>query len=104
MPTKLLPRTSEHQKSRDRLSTTAMEQQKSKATWRSLHREEILEPDLPIIDAHHHLWERAGNRYLLDEFLADARTGHNIKASVFVECGSFYRKSGPVLMAPVGEV
>ena len=67
-------------------------------------REEILEPDLPIIDPHHHLWVRPGNRYLLDDFLADAQAGHNIVASVFVECGSFYRRTAPALMAPVGEV
>src|SRR5918912_1579168 len=66
--------------------------------------EEILEPELPIVDAHHHLWNRGGNRYLLDEFLAEARSGHNIRASVFVECGSFYRKNASELMAPVGEV
>jgi predicted TIM-barrel fold metal-dependent hydrolase len=76
----------------------------SKAKWRSRHREEILEPDLPIIDPHHHLWDRAGDRYLLDEVVADMRTGHNIAASVFVECGAFYRKTGPTLMAPVGQV
>jgi len=72
--------------------------------WRSQHREDILEPDLPIIDPHHHMWERAGNRYLLDDYLADARAGHNIRATVFVECGSFYRKASSALMAPVGEV
>jgi L-fuconolactonase len=81
-----------------------MEQHDSRAKWRSLHREEILEPDLPIIDPHHHLWERPGNRYLINDFLADVQTGHNIRASVFVECGAFYRKSGPVSMAPVGQV
>jgi L-fuconolactonase len=102
MPTKLLPRKADDRKVHNHAALT--EQQKSRAKWRSLHREEILEPELPIIDSHHHLWERLGNRYLLDEFLADTRTGHNIKASVFVECGSFYRKTGPVLMAPVGEV
>ena len=73
------------------------------AEWRSLHREEVLEPHLPIIDPHHHLWIRPGNRYLIDDFLADAQTGHSIKASVFVECGAFYRKNGPELMAPVGQ-
>jgi predicted TIM-barrel fold metal-dependent hydrolase len=81
-----------------------MTQHDSRAKWRSLHREEILEPDLPIIDPHHHLWERSGNRYLIDDFLADVQTGHNIRASVFVECGAFYRKTGPVLMAPVGQI
>jgi predicted TIM-barrel fold metal-dependent hydrolase len=81
-----------------------MEQHDSRAKWRSLQREEILEPDLPIIDPHHHLWERPGNRYLIDDYLADVKTGHNIRASVFVECGAFYRKTGPALMAPVGEI
>ena len=74
------------------------------AQWLSQHSEEVLEPDLPIIDAHHHLWGRPGNRYLIDDYLAEARTGHNIEASVFVECGAFYRKTGPELMAPVGQV
>jgi L-fuconolactonase len=72
--------------------------------WLALHREEILEPDLAIIDPHHHLWERPGNRYLVDDFQADVERGHDIRASVFVECGSFYRTSGPELMKPVGEV
>ena len=75
-----------------------------RAQWRSQHREEILEPGLPIIDAHHHMWERGGHRYLLDDYLADVRTGHNIRASVFIECGAFYRKNTPALMQTVGEV
>src|SRR5262245_804243 len=78
--------------------------QHDNAKWLAQHREDVLEPDLPIIDPHHHLWEREGNRYLIDDFLADARSGHNIRASVFVECGAFYRKGAPVLMAPVGQV
>ena len=57
------------------------EQHESRAEWLSLHREEILEPDLPIINAHHHLWERPGNRYLIDDFLADVRTGHSRAAT-----------------------
>ena len=77
--------------------------------------EPILDPDLPIIDTHHHLWHRQGGgargeswevpayRYLLDEFLADCATGHNIVASVFLQCHSMYRASGPREMRPVGE-
>jgi predicted TIM-barrel fold metal-dependent hydrolase len=72
--------------------------------WLALHREDVLEPDLPIVDSHHHLWVRPGTRYLVDEYRADAERGHNIVASVFVECGSFYRKSAPELMKPLGEV
>ena len=65
--------------------------------------EPILEPDLPIIDTHHHLWERGGHRYLLHEFLADAQTGHNLVASVFEECEAMYRAAGPVEIRPVGQ-
>ena len=65
--------------------------------------EPVLEPDLPIIDTHHHLWERNGHRYLLHEFLDDVRTGHNLVASVFVECDAMYRAAGPVELRPVGQ-
>ena len=65
--------------------------------------EPILEPDLPIIDTHHHLWERGGHRYLLHELLADAGRGHNLVASVFEECEAMYRATGPVEMRPVGQ-
>ena len=81
-----------------------MTQHDSRAQWLSSHRESVLEPELPIVDPHHHLWTRPGNRYLIDDFLAETQTGHNIKASVFVECGSFYRRHATPLMAPVGEV
>ena len=65
--------------------------------------EPILEAELPIIDTHHHLWHRRDHRYLLDEFLADAATGHNLVASVFLECDSMYRADGPPEMRSVGE-
>lgn len=104
MPTKSLPRKAKVPTFRNSIARAGMERHKSRAKWRSLHREKILEPDLPIIDAHHHLWERPGDRYLMDDFLADVRTGHSIRASVFVECGAFYRNAGPALMAPVGQV
>ena len=65
--------------------------------------EPILEPELPIIDTHHHLWERNGHRYLLHEFLEDVRTGHNLVASVFMECHAMYRAGGPEALRPVGE-
>ena len=65
--------------------------------------EPILEPELPIIDTHHHLWERRDHRYLLHELLADLRTGHNVVATVFVECRAMYRADGPSELRPVGE-
>jgi len=63
----------------------------------------VLEPDLPIIDSHHHLWIRDGKQYLQDEFARDVSSGHNILATVFVECGAMYRSSGPSALFPVGE-
>ncbi len=65
--------------------------------------EPILDPELPIIDTHHHFWERPDHRYLLDELLADLNTGHNIEATVFLECRSMYRTGGPPELRPVGE-
>lgn len=72
--------------------------------WTRQRREPALEPDLPIVDPHHHLWDRKGSRYLIDELLADTATGHNIVATVFMECGAMYRADGPQEMKPVGEV
>jgi predicted TIM-barrel fold metal-dependent hydrolase len=65
--------------------------------------EPILEPELPIIDTHHHLWDRPDHRYLLPELLADLNTGHNVVATVFEECHAMYRAHGPEAMRPVGE-
>ena len=65
--------------------------------------EAVLEPDLPIVDPHHHLWQRGDHGYFLNELLADLNTGHNIVATVFLECRSMYRAGGPVEMRPVGE-
>ena len=85
--------------------------------------EPIIEPDLPIIDPHHHLWDRPTEmlknlpplehpfmdivrevpRYLLDELLADLRSGHNVRATVYLECGAMYRADGPPELQCVGE-
>lgn len=65
--------------------------------------EAALEPDRPIVDPHHHLWDHPTSRYLLDELHADTGAGHNVQRSVFVECGSAYRADGPASHRPVGE-
>ncbi len=46
--------------------------------------EAALDPRLPIIDAHHHLWDLPGHRYLLPEFAKDIGANHNVRATVFV--------------------
>jgi predicted TIM-barrel fold metal-dependent hydrolase len=71
--------------------------------WLDRRREPILEPALPIIDPHHHLWDRPDWRYLLDDLLADTATGHNILATVYVQARAMYRAAGPEEMKPVGE-
>jgi L-fuconolactonase len=71
--------------------------------WLGQHREEILEPELPIVDPHHHLWSRAGSVYLFPDLMADLSSGHNIRATVFEECGSMYRADGPEELRSLGE-
>ena len=71
--------------------------------WLARRTEEILGPDLPIIDAHHHIWEMPGFEYRLDDFLADLESGHRIEQTVFVQCGYAYRGDGPEALRPVGE-
>ena len=75
--------------------------------WLALTVEETLEPELPICDPHHHLWEfnttRVAQRYLLDEILADLNCGHNVVSTVFIECGAMVRAGGPVPTRMVGE-
>ena len=71
--------------------------------WLEQVQEEILEPELPICDPHHHLWDSPQSRYLLEELLADTGSGHNVVSTVFVECTSMYRADGEAAMRPVGE-
>ncbi len=70
--------------------------------WLGLVKEDALEPDLPICDAHHHLWDRPTSRYLIEDLVEDAKD-HNVVSTVFVECSAGYREDGPEEMKPVGE-
>src|SRR5438067_188445 len=71
--------------------------------WLNKRREEVLEPDLPIVDPHHHLWDRPGNRYLFQDLLEDVGSGHNIVATCFEECREMYRADGPQEQKSLGE-
>lgn len=71
--------------------------------WLSLANEMVLDPDVPIIDAHHHLWVQDGHPYLLDELAQDLASGHQVSATVFVQAHYGYRADGPEHLAPVGE-
>ncbi|MGE5952863.1 MAG: amidohydrolase family protein [Qipengyuania vulgaris] len=89
--------------------------------------EDIIDPDLPIIDPHHHLWDlrplvpafpeprhdfieaiAGAAYYTFDELQQDTRGGleggHNVIGTVFMECGAFYDASRGDAMKSVGEV
>jgi predicted TIM-barrel fold metal-dependent hydrolase len=71
--------------------------------WLAQLTEAALEPELPIVDPHHHLWDHPGSRYMLDEIIRDTSSGHRVLATVFVECMSMYRADGAESTRPVGE-
>ena len=85
--------------------------------------EAILEPDLKIIDPHHHLWDLRPMMaafpeprhpfietisrtpyYTFDSLHADVTSGHNVIGTVFMECGAFYRAGAGDTLKVVGEV
>jgi predicted TIM-barrel fold metal-dependent hydrolase len=72
--------------------------------WLALHKEDVIDPARPIVDPHHHLWDRGGQRYMIEEMAADIASGHNVIATVYVDCRSMYRAHGPEAFRPVGEV
>ena len=77
--------------------------------------EAVLEPQLAIVDPHHHLWDiRTFDTepyasfeqkvYLCEEIVNEIReSGHNVVQTVFAQCGAFYRADGPQAMKCVGE-
>jgi L-fuconolactonase len=83
-----------------------MQANDARDAWLNRHRETILEPELPIIDPHHHLWDarpELAPRYLLEDVLDDVDSGHRIEQTVFLQCASMYRNTGPEAMQPLGE-
>jgi predicted TIM-barrel fold metal-dependent hydrolase len=77
--------------------------------WLALTPEPTLEPEIPICDPHHHLWEFRPEpvhyqRYLLPDLAEDLNSGHNVRSTVFIEVKARYRPDGPEEMRPVGEV
>jgi predicted TIM-barrel fold metal-dependent hydrolase len=71
--------------------------------WLARLREDILEPELPIVDAHHHMWERASGVYLVPQLMADVTAGHDVRGTVYIQCGYGFRTDGPEELKPVGE-
>jgi len=88
----------------------------ARGEWWTRQPEAVIEPAWEIVDAHCHLWDERHlpdpqdgalslrtSRYLLDEFLRDAGSGHRVTAFVYIECGSRWYGGGPEPLRPVGE-
>ena len=71
--------------------------------WLAQRVEPVIDADLPIIDAHHHLWVQADSPYLLEEFAADLADGHRVIATVFIQSHYGHHATGAEHLAPVGE-
>lgn len=71
--------------------------------WLDQWQEAVIEPALPIIDAHHHMWDRPPEHYQLPELMRDIDSGHDIRATIFVQCNAMYRANGPEALRCVGE-
>src|SRR3972149_3350521 len=72
--------------------------------WYAQVTEDIIEPERPIVDPHHHLWSGWEiPDYLLEDLWGDTGSGHKILKTVFIECGARYRETGPDHLKPVGE-
>jgi predicted TIM-barrel fold metal-dependent hydrolase len=76
----------------------------SSQEWLDSVMEDVVDPDAPIIDPHHHLWPAGGSLpYGLADLEADLGSGHNVVDTVFVECGAAYDRSADDAFAPIGE-
>ena len=71
--------------------------------WLRQVKENIVEPEMPIIDPHHHLWDDRGSTYLVEELQADTGSGHKVVKTVYMECGWAYKEDGPKHLRVVGE-
>ena len=63
----------------------------------------VYEPELEIVDAHHHLSDHAGSSYLLDDLLADTSSGHCVTQTVYIECGWHWNRHAPPALVPLPE-
>lgn len=71
--------------------------------WLASRVEQPLDPALPIVDSHHHLYDRPGSRYLLDNYLEDLYSGHNVRATVIVQARSMLNPHAQPDVQPLGE-
>src|ERR1700745_3719179 len=85
------------------MSGTSLPHSPIRPDWLATRQEAPLDPGQAIVDAHHHLYDRPGSRYLLDDMLADIARGHDVRATVFVQARARRRGGGPAALKPGGE-
>ena len=85
------------------LTPTGQELRPIREDWLDRHIEPAIEPDLPIVDCHHHLWDQPGRKYLIEDFARDLNAGHRVRATVYLQGHARYRQDGPEELRPVGE-
>jgi L-fuconolactonase len=71
--------------------------------WLNLIVEQVIEPQLPICDAHIHLRRLQSKQYLSADFLKDAGHGHNIRRSVVIQSRENYKVGQGGGMTPIEE-
>jgi len=71
--------------------------------WLATCVEDPLDAAIPVVDTHHHLYDRPGVRYLFEDFLRDLQCGHNVRATVFVQARAMLKANAAPLYQPIGE-
>ena len=85
------------------MAKTLIEWLDGREDWLAMVEEDVIDPDREIVDPHHHLWDRPGSTYELDQLWSDTGSGHNVVQTVFVQCHAYHLKDGPRHLSPVGE-
>lgn len=85
------------------IDPTWMPRMAQRDEWLALVVEDIIDPTREIVDPHHHLWNRKGRIYEMDELAADTESGHNVVQTMYIECRSYWHSDGPENLRPVGE-
>ena len=86
------------------MQRTASPHFRIRPSWLAQSDEDVLTPEQPILDAHHHLWDRPEGTYKSSEFAEDCTSGHDVRASIYVQCTTGYRTHGPIELRPLGEI
>jgi len=86
------------------MSSLSLQHNSIRPDWLAGLAEDAIDPGLPVIDAHHHLYDHTpGVKYLFDDMLTDINCGHNILSTVYVQGRAMQRVDSASNMKPIGE-